>query len=192
MLTSRRTSTTISSPSRLRQRCYAAPLALGALALLLSACGGLTKDTSTAANSNPPTAGNTASTFTAQRISGGSIRLPGARPAVLLFFGVECGGCGPTATAMAAVQADRSTVADFAAVDMVPGESVQDIKRFLTTNNATALAFASDSDGSLFTSYGVTSLTTVVILGPDGRVAYRAIEPSADTIRSELDKVTGR
>ncbi|GGO85120.1 hypothetical protein GCM10011584_04300 [Nocardioides phosphati] len=191
MLTSRRTSTTISSRSRLRRRCYAAPLALGALALLLSACGGLTKDTSTAANSNPPTAGTTASTFIAQKIGGGSLQLPGARPAVLLFFGVECGGCGPTATALAEVQADRSAVADFAAVDIVPGESIEDIKGFLSTNKATSLAFASDSDGSLFQRYGVTSLTTVVIVDAGGKVVYRAVEPSADTIRSELAKVTG-
>ena len=191
MLTSRRTSTTITSRSRLRRRWYAAPLALGALALLLSACGGLTKDTNTTANGNPPVAGATASTFAAQRIGGGSIQLPGARPSVLLFFSVECGGCGPTANALADAQAADPGAADFAVVDVAGYETASDIESFLHANSATSLAYARDTNGDIFTGYGVTALSTVIIVDTDGRVAFTAVEPSADEIRSELAKVTG-
>lgn len=191
MLTSPRTSPTISRWSRLRRRWYAAPLALGVLALLLSACGGLTKDTSTAANGNPSAAGSPASTFTAQTIGGGSLQLPGDRPSVLLFFSVECGGCGPTANALAEAQAADPAAADFAVVDVAGYETASDIEGFLRAYSATSLAYARDTEGDIFTGYGVTALSTVIIVDTDGRVVYRAVEPSADKIRSELAKVTG-
>ncbi|MCA0329875.1 MAG: redoxin domain-containing protein [Actinobacteria bacterium] len=166
-----------------------APLALGSLALLLSACGGLTKDTGTSESGNPPAAGATASTFTAQRIGGGSIQLPGARPSVVLFFSVECGGCGPTAKALADAQAADPAAADFAVVDVAGYETANDVESFLRANSATSLAYARDTEGDIFTGYGVTALSTVIIVDTDRRVAYRAVEPSADTIRTELDKL---
>ncbi len=49
--------------------------------------------------------------FTAQSVVGEPIKVPGGRPTVLLFFSVECGGCGPTANALAKVQADDPTAA---------------------------------------------------------------------------------
>lgn len=53
------------------------------------------------------------------------------------------------------------------------------------------MAYASDPDGTLIARYGVTQLSTVVIVDPDGDVVYRAVEPNAEKIRDELDKVTG-
>jgi len=48
--------------------------------------------------------------FTAATMSGQQVTVPGGKPSVLLFFGVTCGGCGPTATALGRLQ--RGDAAD--------------------------------------------------------------------------------
>ena len=173
--------------SRTARRRFTALAATSVLAVLLSACGGLTNGNSSPAGE----AGTTAASFTAHTVAGGSTTLPGERPSVLLFFSVECGGCGPTAQALAQTQAQDPTAADFAVVDVAAYETAQDIEGFLKYYDANALAYATDADGTLLSSYGVTQLSTVVIVDPDGKVVYRAVEPDAAKIRAELNKVTG-
>jgi len=160
---------------------------ISVLAVLLTACGGLTKDNpSPAVDGGASTAG-----FTARTIAGSSITLPGERPSVLLFFSVECGGCGPTANALAQARAQDPKAADFGVIDVAAYETSKDIEGFLKDYDATALAYASDPDGTLTARYGVTQLSTVVIVDPDGKVVFRGVEPNAEKIRAELDKVTG-
>lgn len=158
------------------------------LALVLTACGGLTKDTGAGDTTQPASKGGS---FSARTIDGTSTLLPGQRPSVLLFFSIECGSCGPTAQALAQAQAADPEAADFAVVDVAAYETANDIEEFLTDYKATDLGYAIDTDGSLLAGYGVTQLSTVVIVDPDGRVVYRAVEPTAETIRADLDKVTG-
>ena len=173
--------------SRTARRRLTALAAISVLAVLLSACGGLTKDNPSPAGDD----GTTAASFTARTVAGGSTTLPGERPSVLLFFSVECGGCGPTAQALAQAQAQDPKAADFAVVDVAAYETTKDIEGFLKYYDANALAYASDPDGTLIARYGVTQLSTVVIVDPDGKVVFRGVEPNAEKIRAELDKVTG-
>ncbi|GAA1519508.1 TlpA family protein disulfide reductase [Pimelobacter simplex] len=128
--------------------------------------------------------------FTAQSVVGEPIKVPGGRPTVLLFFSVECGGCGPTANALAKVQADDPTAANFVVVDVAAYETAGDIERFLNGYDASDVGYTIDKDGGLTADYEVTQLSTVLILDADNNVTFRAVEPSADTIRTELAKVT--
>lgn len=168
--------------NRSRGRPRSVVLALVA-AVLLVGCGPTTKQAA------PTPTGASTPRFTAQTVSGETVKIPGDKPAVVLFFSVECGSCGPTAHALAQVQARDPRAADFAVVDIAPNETPADVKGFLRDNDANSLAYTVDTDGRLFRSYRVTQLTTVLIIDADGRVAYRAVEPTAATIRAELAKV---
>ena len=55
-----------------------------------------------------------------------------------------------------------------AVVDVAAYETAKDIEGFLKYYDANALAYATDADGTLLSSYGVTQLSTVVIVDPDG------------------------
>lgn len=158
------------------------------LAVTLSGCS-LSKDQPPGAAIQPASGAGTG--FTAHTTAGKPIKVPGAQPAVVLFFSVECGGCGPTANALASVQADDPAVASFVIVDVAAYETERDIRRFLDANDAGGLGYTRDADGRLTADYKVTQLSTVLILDAANKVAFRAIEPSAETIRSELAKVTG-
>jgi hypothetical protein len=157
-------------------------------ALSLTGCS-LSKDQQTpSANNSGPAAG---AEFTAQTASGAPITIPGGRPSVILFFSVECGACGPTAKALAQVQGDDPRAANFLVVDVTSYETDTDIKNFLADNHASTLGRTNDPDGHLVRTYAVSSTSTVVILDANNNVAYRAYEPTADKIRSELAKVPG-
>jgi cytochrome oxidase Cu insertion factor (SCO1/SenC/PrrC family) len=139
------------------------------------------------------TAGTTAAdagAFTARTSQGEQVAVPGSRPSVLFFFSVGCGGCGPATRALAQVQQGIGTKANFVAVDVAPGETEQDIKAFLTANQATSLAYASDTNATLLSAYQVTQLSTAVVLDASGKPVFRAVEPTAGTIRAELAKLS--
>lgn len=157
------------------------------LAVTLTGCS-LSKDQ----QPTSATQGNSVSGvgFTAQSVAGEPIKVPGGQPTVVLFFSVECGGCGPTANALAQVQADDPTAANFVVVDVAAYETAGDIEGFLTGYDASDVGYTIDKDGGLTADYEVTQLSTVLILDADNNVTFRAIEPSADTIRTELAKVT--
>lgn len=132
-------------------------------------------------------AGSTGS-FTARTLDGKRVTVPGSRPSAVLFFSVECGGCGPTATALATAQRSVGDKVNFAAVD-IAGETDEDIRGFLTDNRATTLAYAIDSGARLLGSFRVAQNSTVLVLDATGREVFRAVEPSAERIRAELAKV---
>lgn len=173
----------------LRRRAQLVTAMAALLALVLSACGGLTKDTTTPGDTSG--ASSTGRSFTVRTLAGGAIQLPGKRPSVLLFFSVGCGACGPAAQSLAQAQAAAPGAADFAVVDVAGHETADDIKQFLSDYEAPDLGYAIDTDGSLVSGYKVTQLSTVLIVEPDGAIVFRAVEPSAETIRAELGKVNG-
>lgn len=176
-------------PHTRRKRSALVNAAMGAmLAVTLTGCP-LSKDqqpTSAAQDGSGTSTG-----FTARAASGDPITVPGGRPSVVLFFSVECGACGPTAKALAQVQADDPKAANFLVVDVTSYETEADIKNFLADNDASTLGRTNDPDGRLVRTYGVPSTSTVVILDASNKVVFRAYEPSVDKIRSELAKVTG-
>jgi hypothetical protein len=130
--------------------------------------------------------------FTATSASGQQIVVPGGKPSVLLFLGVNCGGCGPTATALGQLQTQAPGAANFVGVDITPGESASDVRGFLTANHADGLGVALDTDTHLITALGVTQLTTVVVLDATGAPTYRAVEPTPEQVQTALGAVAAR
>lgn len=173
-----------SSRRRLVLIAIAAAAILGIAFVLYSALSPSSKQTA-----SQPAAGP-AETFTAQTLQGEQITVPdSSRPSVLMFFSVACGACGPTAQGLGQAQQATGTKANFIAVNIDPADSEQDIKDFLTANQATGLAYARDTNAALMNAYQATQMSTVVVLDTSGETAFRAVEPSADTIRAELGKV---
>lgn len=130
--------------------------------------------------------------FTATTLAGQRIAVPGGKPSVLLFLGVNCGGCGPTATALGRLQAQAPGTANFVGVDITPGETTSDVRGFLTANHADGLGVALDTDTHLIGTLGVTQLTTVVVLDATGAPTYRAVEPAPEQVQTALGAVANR
>jgi thiol-disulfide isomerase/thioredoxin len=129
-------------------------------------------------------------TLAARSLDGGQIVVPGNRPSVLLFFSVECGGCGPSAQALAQAQQATGNRANFVAVDVAGYETEAAVTRFLTSYHATTLAYALDTHSTWARTYQVNQLSTAIILNSQGKEVFRAVEPSAEQIRAALAKVT--
>lgn len=164
-------------------------IALAAAAVLAIAFALYSALSPSSQKSESPPGAAVSEAFTAQTLQGEQITVPdGTRPSVLLFFSVACGACGPTAQALAQAQQATGTTASFIAVDIDPGDSQQDITDFLTANQATGLAYTHDADAALMSSYQAAQVSTVVVLDTSGNAVFRAVEPSADTIRAELAK----
>ncbi|WP_157622527.1 redoxin family protein [Nostocoides sp. Soil756] len=142
----------------------------------------------------PPGAGSSvagsstaATAFTASTLSGGEVAVPGGKPSVVFFFSVTCGTCGPGARALAEAQASTPDV-NYVAVDIDPNESVNDVREFLTANDASTLSYARDTDASLTRAYQLTQLSTAVVLDAAGTEVYRGVDPTTSQIRSALSK----
>lgn len=133
-------------------------------------------------------ADSASASFTARTLDGKRVTVPGSRPSVLFFFSVECGGCGPSAQALAEAQRDVGDRAAFVAVDIAGYETPADVKRFLTEFQATTLAYAIDTDAAWIRKFGVSQLSTAVILDASGKEVFRAVEPTAEQVRAELVK----
>lgn len=181
-------------PFRSRRWAFLAVVGLAVVALAATACagpsspGGQAGPSPAAHGTEDPAA--TAPTLTAATLDGEQVTVPGGKPSVLLFFSVECGGCGPTAQDVARVQRSVGDNANFVAVDVAGYETEADVKGFLTTYKATSLAYAIDTDAQWIRTFGINQLSLVTVLDADGAEVFRAVEPSAERIRSALATVT--
>ena len=62
--------------------------------------------------------------------------------------------------------------------------------RFVQANGARiGLLVGSDSNGGAWRRYRVEAPGTVFVIGPDGRVAWRAKDPSAASVRAALSNL---
>lgn len=130
--------------------------------------------------------------YTATTLAGQQVTVPGGKPSALLFFSASCGSCGPAAQALAQAQNAGAQAANYVVVDLDPNETAEDIRGFLTDNQATTLAVAEDTGQRLSAAYRVTQLTTLVILGPDGQVDTTIVEPTLAQIQSALAQADSR
>lgn len=163
---------------------------LGIVTVLYTALAA-SSDSSTTAQTSPGAAAGSSvpGAFAASTMAGQQVTVPGSRPSVLFFFSVECGACGPGAQALADVQRQDPQRANFVAVNINTGDTDQSIREFLGQNQATGLGLVRDTDTRLLQAYQVNQLSTTVILDASGKVVYRAVEPTASQIESELAKV---
>lgn len=167
-----------------RTRCTPLLIAGGLLAglLTLTACGSTDTD--------PSAAVGTPTTVTS--INGQQINLPSpGKPTAVFFFSVGCGECvnGVRSLGVAATSADEAgSEANFLAVDMDPGESKETIGDFMEYVDAEHVPAAIDQGATLSRRFGVSALSTLIVVDADGTVTFRATDPDAKTITAELQK----
>jgi len=137
-------------------------------------------------------AGKPSGAFTGRTLDGATVDVPGSRPSALFFFSTHCASCGPGAQAVAEAKKNNAVKANFVAVNINPDDTVDDIRSFLRDNQAAGLAFIRDTDTRLIQAYQVKQLSTAVILNASGGVVFRAVDPTAAQIRSELTKLSAR
>lgn len=121
-------------------------------------------------------------------ISGSVLRVPGDKPTALLFFSATCGECVQGGKNVVAAAHQSGSAASFLAVDMAPGETTADINTFLDAIGEPRLPAALDPGGTLTRTYGVTALTTVVVIDPAGQVVYQGVAPATAQIVDALSK----
>ncbi len=169
------------------------PWLLGILVFVIAGLG-LAGCTTTQVAQDPPPANSSAAagSFTAQTVDGGRVSVPSSKPSVLFFFSTACPSCGAGSTVLADVQRGAPQGANYVAVDVDPSESAADITSFLSQNNASALAFATDKNAQLIIAYQVQNMSTVVVLDASGTVVFRGVDPSAAQIREALTKAGTR
>jgi hypothetical protein len=107
------------------------------------------------------------------------------------FFTVNCGTCGPDAQALAQLQ-QTTPGANFAAVDLDPNETVEDIRGFLDTNQASDLPYAIDTDGRLLSGYQIRQLGVAVVLDAAGNEVFRGYKPTTAQIQTALTEAGAR
>jgi len=118
-----------------------AVVALLLLAVAYTALGSQPVPTPDAASSTAGSVSTAVTAFTATTLSGDQVAVPGNKPSVVFFFSATCATCGPGAQALAEAQASTPD-ANYVAVDIDPNESVDDVREFLTANDASTLAYA--------------------------------------------------
>ena len=93
---------------------------------------------------------------------------------------------------LAGVQRNAPQGANYVAVDVAPSETSADITSFLAQNNASSMAYATDTNAQLISAYQVNQLSTAVVLNASGTVVFRAVDPSAGQIRDALTTAGAR
>ncbi|WP_244502442.1 TlpA family protein disulfide reductase [Streptomyces oceani] len=161
------------------------------LAAGATACGN--QDTST----TKPAAGASAS-FGSQQgtavttIGDEKVTVPDNKPTALFFFSVGCGECAGGAKSLATAGKTLNGKANILAVDMDPSESPQTIRQFLGSIKAPELPAAIDTRAALSQRYKVAALSTLIVVDPQGKVTYRATDPSSDQIQTALHKASAK
>jgi peroxiredoxin len=88
------------------------------------------------------------------------------KPVALVFFATWCGACRNELPAVARVVAQRPDVGVLAISDEPPAK----VRQFL---DRSGLKLPAAGDGrAAFRAYGIRSMPTVVVVGPDGTVSY--------------------
>lgn len=145
----------------------------------------------TALSPAPTPNSNTEVGFTAATLSGQQVSVPGGKPSVVYFFTVNCGTCGPDAGALAKLQ-QSTPGANFAAVDLDPNETVEDVRGFLDSNQANGLAYTIDTDGRLISDYKIRQIGVAVVLDAAGNEVFRGYKPTTAQIQTALTEAGAR
>ncbi|MEU0670660.1 TlpA disulfide reductase family protein [Streptomyces lavendulocolor] len=158
------------------------------LAATVTACGtdntATVKSTPTSAAGSPTQENGTEVTT----VDNKKIKVPGDKPIGLFFFTPGCSSCAEGMKSLARATDTVGDKADVLAVDMNPGDSEQAILEFLRYADAAHLPVAVDQDAALTRAYGVSALSTLVVVDPAGKVTFKATDPSAEKIAAALTK----
>ncbi|GDY33531.1 TlpA family protein disulfide reductase [Gandjariella thermophila] len=171
-----------------RRAVVAAAVMLATAVPVPAACG--TNTATPASPAAPAAAANAATQVTT--ITGSGMRVPGAEPTALFFFSVGCGECAGGAKSLAQAARTVGGKAEFLAVDMDPSESTQDVTSFLKTVDGADLPAAIDTGAALTQRFGISALSTLIVVAPSGKVTYRATDPSPQAITTALDQAVAQ
>jgi thiol-disulfide isomerase/thioredoxin len=172
--------------------------AVVAAALLASACSSAAfHGASAGSGSNGP--GLPAASSPAADSAGGTrlttfegtrVRVPGSKPTVLAFISVSCADCTAAAKALARASQTLGRAATVLGVDVDPGLTASEMRRFLDYVGAKTLPVMIDSKLALMRTYAVSALSTVLVVNPAGRVTFRAVNPSPGAIEAAVDEAS--
>lgn len=143
--------------------------------------------------SSPPAAPD----FTVPTLDGGTFTLSQAlrqgRPVVLFFMAYWCGTCLPEARALARLHQELGDRVAILALDVDPTSTPEALAAFREAAGNPDYLWGFDRDNQVVLAYRVTRLDTTVIIGPDGRVAYRDEVPTSyETLAAQIARVLPR
>jgi hypothetical protein len=161
---------------------------MAVVVLVLAGCSSAHTSARQSAANRVSTRAHPAAVVTLRTTDGAVMRVPSARPSVLLFITLGCADCAASAQSM--TRAARSLraagslrgQATFLAVDLDPDLPAAHLRDFLNSVGARGLPATINSDGTLIHKYHVTALSSVLIINPAGKVVYRAVNPTAHAI----------
>jgi hypothetical protein len=166
---------------------------MAVVAVVLAGCSSAHTPARQSAATGVSTRAHPAAIATLRTTDGAVVRVPSARPSVLLFISLGCADCAASAQSMARAARslraahsprDRAT---FLAVDLDPDLPAAHLTDFLNSVGAGGLPATINSDGTLLHKYHVTALSSVLIINPAGKVVYRAVNPTAHAIIGALN-----
>lgn len=123
-------------------------------------------------------------------LDGAKLTVPDGKPAVLSFITASCGDCVSDIQTLGTLRAEAADRATFLAVSVDPAASSREFADLLGAAGHPDLTVVQDANGALLRGYAVTALGTVVVLGPDGTVAYQEVKPSTEALRAALSRAT--
>lgn len=123
-------------------------------------------------------------------LDGTKLTVPAGKPAVLSFITASCGDCVSDVQTLGTLRVEAPDRATFLAVSIDPTASTEEFAELLGVAGHPDLTVVQDTNGALLRGYAVTALGTVVVLGPDGTVAYQEVKPSTDALRAALARAT--
>jgi len=174
---------------RLRRRCAAALMTAAALSLV--ACGA-TPDVSASAPDTSVQGSELAASavsFSGQTIDGGSFdsaKLAG-EPAVLWFWAPWCTVCRAEAPDVARVADELAGEVRF--VGIAGRGPVADMQTFVSDTGTDGFIHVADTDGSLWTQFGVLSQPSFVFVSADGSAERVSGGLDADQLRQSAESL---
>ncbi|MCG6955931.1 MAG: TlpA family protein disulfide reductase [Gemmatimonadetes bacterium] len=111
-------------------------------------------------------------------------------PALIEFWAAWCENCAALQPQMDDIQKTFGDRLSVVAVAVAVGESVRRVKRHQTDHDP-GYPYLWDGDGSAVRAYNASTTSVVVILDPEGRVAYTGVGPKQDLIGA-VKKVLAR
>lgn len=133
--------------------------------------------------------GDRAQAFTATAINGAAVKVPAAKPAVLLFMATWCAP-EMEAAALDRIERELGDKITVLAVDVDPKEPAADLQAFADHIHA-RYSYVHDTAGALTTAYAVRAMDSTVVIDAAGRIAYRDTVPTDEaTLRAAIAKAT--
>lgn len=121
----------------------------------------------------PPEGQRRAPSFTVTTLNGTEVSLSdhAGQPLILEFFASWCPSCAKNTDHLSQLQATYGSQITILAIDVDPWEKRAELRAFIEENDVT-WPIALDRSGEVSRAYGVGSLSTEVIVSPEGTIVH--------------------